>query len=272
MMRAALDFNVRQGDRPLENPDEDQLGYGELAHHIAEGLCRISSPNGYVVCIYGEWGVGKTTLLNFVRYYLKETPPRNRPIIAEFNPWWFSNDEDLLRRFFQHLQLILGEETEELRKIARLLGKLANVVSEVPTPYSLIVKLIGRILSYFGENPFEKDVYKLKSKIERLLENSGKRIVIIIDDIDRLTLCEIRQLFRVIKAVADFPNVTYLLAFDRRVVCNALEPSLGISTEDYLEKIVQYPIELPIPERYRIRNMFFSYLNSILFGDGTEDT
>lgn len=86
----------------------------------------------------------------------------------------------------------------------------------------------------------------------------------IIDDIDRLTTDEIRQLFRVIKSVADFPNVIYLLAFDKRVVIKALEKTQDIPGEEYLEKIVQTPFELPIPDKNSLRNLLLEKLNLIL--------
>ena len=57
-----------------------------------------------------------------------------------------------------------------------------------------------------------KDVEKLKTEISTLLHSQPRRIVVMIDDIDRLTSEEIRQVFRAVKSVGDFPNVTYLLS------------------------------------------------------------
>ena len=114
---------------------------------------------------------------------------------------------------------------------------------------------------------------RVGSKKIRLQSRScqnGKRaateILVMIDDIDRLTADEIRQLYRVIKSVADFPNVIYLLAFDKRVVINALEKTQDIpgAGEEYLEKIVQTPFELPIPDKNSLRSLLFEKLNLIL--------
>ncbi len=84
------------------------------------------------------------------------------------------------------------------------------------------------------------------------------------DDIDRLAADEIRQLFQVVKAVADFPNVIYLLAFDREVVVKALEVSGATNGDDYLEKIVQVPFTLPLPDRTQLQGMFFERLNRMI--------
>jgi predicted KAP-like P-loop ATPase len=104
----------------------------------------------------------------------------------------------------------------------------------------------------------------LKEKIATLLIEQNKKILVIIDDIDRLNSEEIRQIFRVIKAVADFPNIIYLLAFDKTVAVEALKSTQGISGEDYLEKIVQVPFELPIPDKYSLRNLLLKKINIIL--------
>ena len=104
----------------------------------------------------------------------------------------------------------------------------------------------------------------MKSEIATLLRNQPRRILVIIDDIDRLTSEEIRQVFRAVKSVGDFPNVTYLMAFDKRVVARSLGEIQGGSGEDYLEKIVQVPFELPLVDRASIQRLFFEQTDVIL--------
>ena len=45
---------------------------------------------GLVLAVYGAWGLGKSTLINFVRHYIDELPEETRPVVVIFNPWWFS--------------------------------------------------------------------------------------------------------------------------------------------------------------------------------------
>ena len=112
--------------------------------------------------------------------------------------------------------------------------------------------------------PKQPDTNALKQSIAETLQKQGKRIVIVIDDIDRLTPDEIRQLFRVIKAVADFPNVLYLLAFDREIVVKALTEKQDLPGDQYLEKIVQVPVNLPAPDRTALQVMLSERLGTIL--------
>jgi len=88
----------------------------------------------------------------------------------------------------------------------------------------------------------------------------------LIDDIDRLTAEEIRQLFRVVKAVADFPNVIYLLAFDIEVVVKALNSMQNTPGEQYLEKLVQLPLDLPAPDKTGLQDMLTKRLDMALTG------
>ncbi|MEJ2442662.1 MAG: P-loop NTPase fold protein, partial [Exilibacterium sp.] len=95
-----------------------------------------------------------------------------------------------------------------------------------------------------------------KQKIENLLKNSKRKILVIIDDIDRLEAKEIMAIFRMVKSVADFPNVVYLLSFDKNLISNIVKDIQNADGKDYLEKIVQYNIDLPYPDPASILTLF----------------
>lgn len=265
-MENTRELTLLSPDKALTDPKEDRLGYSPFAKHLADSLCRMSPPDGLVVAIYGPWGSGKTTLLNFLVHFIGQNPGKERPITVPFNPWWFSGHEDLTRRFFGQLRAVLAKRGMVPREVIEKLASFADLVSGAPIPYATWV---AKILSRFGKRP-EQDVAALKKSLEGALRKQARRVLVVIDDIDRLTSEEIRQLFRVVKAVADFPNVIYLMAFDRAVVTNALEGIQGVSGEAYLEKIVQAPFELPRPEKIQLRGMLFEKLNALL-GDTPEE-
>ncbi len=144
-----------------------------------------------------------------------------------------------------------------------------EAVSEIPILLSiphteLLPKWLKVIVQTAKASRQPKDVYKLKEDINKILKKQQQRILVVIDDIDRLTAEEIRQLFRVIKAVANFPNIVYLLLFDKEVVVKALAETQKIPGEAYLEKIVQVPFELPLPDKISLRRLLNEQLNSIL--------
>lgn len=122
-------------------------------------------------------------------------------------------------------------------------------------------KVIGAIV---GRQP--KDVPALKTKIAAALKEARLRVLVMVDDIDRLENTEVRQLFTVIKALADFPYVTYLLAFDHDVAARAVETDSNLPGSRYLEKIIQVPFHLPAVDRVALRNALFKRLDEVLVG------
>jgi predicted KAP-like P-loop ATPase len=248
-------------DRPGEDPASDRLGYSPFAKHLAGSILRLPSTEGLVIAVYGTWGAGKTTVLNYIKYYIGQAPQEHRPALVNFNPWWFSGTEDLIRGYFGQLQAHLGTLGRVTSSLRNKLADLSEAVSEIPLPHTSLGKPIAKLLR---SKP--KDVAKLKQEISASLVNQQRRILVTIDDIDRLAPDEIRAVFKVVKAVADFPNITYLMAFDKAVVIKSIQEIGRSSGEEYLEKIVQVPFELPLPGRLSIRSLFFDRLNAILSG------
>ncbi len=254
-------------DKPLIDPQEDQLGYALFAKHLAFSLTKMVPAEGFVVAIYGPWGSGKTTLLNFLFHYFKEAPVDEQPIIVPFNPWWFSGHEKLAKHFFDQLQASLATSEVDLANLQGKIAEFADMVSELPASIHIPYISIGKIAVEFTPMKSSvKNVIKLKMEIAEELRKQPRRIFVTVDDIDRLNPEEIRQLFGVIKSVADFPNVVYLLTFDKKVVIEALRESQGISGENYLEKIVQFPFELPLPDRSSLSRLLFARLEIIMAG------
>ena len=254
-------------DKPLIDPQEDQLGYALFARHLAFSLTKMVPAEGFVVAIYGPWGSGKTTLFNFLFHYFKEAPVDEQPIIVPFNPWWFSGHEKLAKHFFDQLQASLATSDGDLAALQGKIAEFADMVSELPASIHIPYISIGKIAVEFTPMKSSvKNVIKLKMEIAEELRKQPRRIFVTVDDIDRLNPEEIRQLFGVIKSVADFPNVVYLLTFDKKVVIEALRESQGISGENYLEKIVQFPFELPLPDRSSLSRLLFARLESIMAG------
>ncbi|CAH5073898.1 TPA: P-loop NTPase fold protein [Serratia marcescens] len=258
-------------DRPSSDPIEDLFGHAPFAESLASSICRYSSNDGLVLALYGPWGSGKSTVLSYVRHFLEQRTEEEQPTIVTFNPWWFSGQDNLARAFLGQMQAVLPAKSEKFKKLGDLLGDFAEGVGGLIDlsgmtggAGSKFGKLIGMVTK---RKP--KDVPALKSEISKVLQDAGKRILIVIDDIDRLTPEETRQLFTVIKALADFPNVIYLLAFDREVASQAIEQQSGMPGERYLEKIIQVPFELPPIDRVALRAALFKRLDDVL-GDTSD--
>lgn len=257
-------------DRPSIDPKDDLFGHAPFASSLADSLCRYPGSDGLVLALYGPWGSGKSTVLSYVQHFLEQRPENEQPVLVKFNPWWFSGQENLARAFLGQLQAVLPAKSEKFKQLGDLLADFAEGVGgliDLTGVSGGAGGLIGKLLGQVKRKP--KDVPALKDSITAILQKAGKRILVIIDDIDRLTPEETRQLFTVIKALADFPNVVYLLAFDRDVAAQAIEQQSGLPGERYLEKIIQVPFELPPVDRVALRAALFKRLDEIL-GDVPE--
>ena len=108
---------------------------------------------------------------------------------------------------------------------------------------------------------------EVKKELTELLRELKKPVFVVIDDIDRLSPEEIKLLFQLVKANADFPNLVYLLLFQRDVVEKGLENITGIDGKEFLEKIVQVGFDIPQIERSRLEKVLFSGLDKLLEQD-----
>lgn len=259
--------------KALTVPDGDKLGYRHFAKMLADGLHSMSPVDGFVVAIHGAWGAGKSSFVNFVIHYLKEFPKQDQPLIVQFNPWWFSGQEDLATRFFHFLisAITNDPDKERKKKLKKVAERISSYASQITLPVPIVGSMVKEAATVTNKALQEKaDIFTLKQEVETALAGFDGRILVVIDDIDRLTAEEIRQLFRLVKAVADFPKVIYLLAFDRRVVVNALQAPPIVSGDDYLEKIVQAPFELPNPSEDEMEQLLIDEMETLFEQTPTE--
>src|SRR6056297_3189556 len=87
-------------DRPLTDPSGDKFGRDQFAKRVAEILINKQTPDHLTIGIYGKWGEGKTSVINFIKYYL-ENDFTNQAIHLDFNPWRYKDEEQLLNSFFK---------------------------------------------------------------------------------------------------------------------------------------------------------------------------
>lgn len=266
---------VLDPDSPLKDPTDDKLGYSDFARAIARGLAQMGSSTGMVVGIYGPWGSGKTSTANFIISELEKHDKATRPVVVRFFPWWFTGDpSDLLRHFFSQLREELAAIKETASKaqeffssLGGLLDDFSDALADAPVPYLGGIAKAAKKL-----RPGKKSPAQIKDDIAQILAGQARRVIVVIDDVDRLPPSEVAQVMRLVKAIADFPNVIYILLFDREVVEKSLESAYpGIHGGSYLEKIVQVSFELPEPSTTALSSIFTDGLDVILSGISDRD-
>ncbi|MBY4587633.1 MULTISPECIES: KAP family P-loop NTPase fold protein [Rhizobium] len=208
---------------------------------------------------------------------------RRQTHIVKFNPWSFSGQENLVRAFFSELssQLQLESESWWSRQMNRIAGYLPSFGGTVATGSALAAGAslwgiaaaagaIGRALGEIGQKAFSKDasLELAKKKLAGALRTSEQRVIVVIDDLDRLMPSEMRAVFSLVKSLGDLPNVLYVLSFDDAIVHKALHQTAEKIEPDFLEKIVQVSLKLPPPWRSELHQLLYERLNAII-GDAS---
>ena len=245
-------------DRPLQLGEAlagDLLDRAGFTTRVTDVLRRISSEIGLVISIEGAWGSGKTSLLAMLEELLNAEPSEQRAVIVHFNPWLIGDRDALLRQFLASIAkaVKLTDHTKEGRRVAKELktySKAFDVLKLLPgaEPWASIIKSVVESVSNASEAVFNyktPDIEARKVALENALHQFPQRIVVLLDDLDRLYPAEAYEMVRIIKAVGDLPNVGYVLAWDEKYVSAALDKLNVPFAATYLDKVVQ--VRLPVP-------------------------
>lgn len=245
-------------DQPIAGRAEDRFNRAIFATRIAETIATRVDPSSIVLGLYGPWGDGKTSVLEMMQESLRSHP---NAIIVRFNPWHFQNEDLLLRGFFATLAEAMGQSLPSLKeKAGELLKNYGSVLSLASLTIGGVVQVSpGETAKGFGEAMSNVGLDVLRDRIERMLDEAKKRLVILIDDIDRLDRDETHAVFKLVKLSASFRHTSYVLAFDDEVVSAALGERYGAggapAGRAFLEKIVQVPLHLPPADQVSLRSL-----------------
>lgn len=243
-------------DQPIHGGanDPDLLNRLAFANHLANVLLLNYDDDCLTVSLEAEWGYGKTSVINLVKGALNEK--ESNPIIVEYNPWLAGKPESLIQDFLLQFssQLNIRDKSEVALKAAEEIiaySSLFNLAKLVPgaEPWASITE---KLLSRFGSSTKKiselkkLDLLGRKKKVDAAIKKIKNPIVVIIDDIDRLTPSETFQVLRLVKAVADFSGTSFLLAFDSNYLISVLDKNDIVNSSEYINKIIQLRVPLPV--------------------------
>ncbi|WP_324170838.1 KAP family P-loop NTPase fold protein [Sulfurimonas sp.] len=253
---------MQHRDIPENDIKNDKLNFAPFASRVSKGILNYSQDETFILSLEGEWGSGKTTLINFIKSDIK-----NDVEIVHFNPWLITDIRQVIKLFFDELMKVILSITTDAKKdeFTKDVRKLISFI--LPDDVTVGVGDVAKVKYNIAKRLEDKNrdnLEKVKEKINTYLKKLDKKIVIIIDDIDRLTDKETEFIFRLVKGIADFDNLIYILLYDKNVVSNSLLKFKAEKGQKYLEKIVQYPLSVPKPHKITIRNLLFKELDEIL--------
>lgn len=254
-------------DRPIEQASQDEFEVSPYVEGLGDFTLDCETP--LTIAVQGAWGSGKTSMMNMLQKYLEET---GRVETIWFNTWQFSQfnmDEQISLTFLEHLTKELGKAVGDKNGHAQEIGKKVLGVTKGLAA--------GLVSNYFGDDlgkvtkelvGVDKDediadkILHLKNDFQQLIntvaEDGKKRVVIFIDDLDRLQPIHAIELLEVLKLFVDCENCIFVLAIDTAVVFQGIRAKYGdISQEkaqSFFDKIIQLPFNMPVAN-YKLETM-----------------
>ena len=199
-------------DEPIqdkEGEEEDVFGFEDDAKNFADQVLNNESSNSIVFGIDAPWGSGKSSYLYFCKQYWKEYNDKNKDknkdslIIFEFNPLRFGKSSDVFEMFTKELLKKIDENyfnpeaSSEFKKYIKLISSINFGPFGISLPFS--------------NNTNSEEAFK---NLEEYLKNFNKKIIVLIDDLDRIPLEKVKTVIDIVKKSFVLPNVTYVLCYD----------------------------------------------------------
>jgi hypothetical protein len=247
MSRASNLLGDDPRDGSEERPDElDRTGFVDYVGGLVNRVREQSDSS--VMALIGEWGSGKSSILSqLCKNFREDDGPWT---IVEFNPWSYPNPESLQAGFFAELRAQLPKEARggDLRK---KIGELSKAVS----PYSKVISVVGvdpsDSFKALGEALVgDTSVTASARAVAEELRKAARPILVVLDDLDRLTPDELLAVLKLVRHVGRLPHVFYLLGYDEETLLDVLGQTSLVGTSptrarDYLEKIIQVRLDMP---------------------------
>lgn len=277
-------------DRAIDAIKDDKFGFKEHAKRLARLVAGTNSPEYISVGISGSWGSGKSSMLNLVKCYLTnmghyhksiidgETPKNKKqwkatekklrkemPIVVEFDPWFFGSEERIIQAFFDRLAKATSDEDAVISRDLKSLSKCLGAMSAVNPAFSIAESITNFTNEFiFGEEP--KDFFDIKERLKKNLNSidKNKRIVVLIDDMDRLQADETLTMLKIIRLVTDLPRINTIVAFDQEATAKTIEKRVSGDGLGFIKKMINVPTYLPRITNERIMNHFTDQLLQFL--------
>lgn len=254
------------GDEEKDTQDQDLLGMSDTAVRFADRVLNGNSPKSLVFGIDAPWGIGKSSFVNFCSEYWSRKY-KDKVIVYRFEPLRFEAKTDLLQRFVDDLVVTI-QRSEFIPELRTIVSRYRRLISG----NSKISFLGGAIDLRPGGWTVEDSIVELESALSRI----KKKIVVVVDDLDRLKYSKIKEILFAIQKGFKFPNISYVLCYDTdNIVSLKSNNQDAEEVREFLEKFVNIKISLfpdaSILAKFVSENFAEAIHNNLNIGNRTID-
>ncbi|UKJ23768.1 KAP family NTPase (plasmid) [Enterobacter mori] len=260
---------------PVLKTEDDRYGYTAIAEGLARSISALDENVSTVIGIEGQWGSGKTSLLNLLTEQLKTQVPATTQIVV-FSPWVNSPDESPVNALMMTIAARLARlDTSAMAQVGKAVPLAETIVSyaqQTSRRLAHVTRFAGNFVQGLGLvadgmdalagtnlSGREQTAAELRADIEGKIVALGVSFIVVIDDLDRLEPAQAVEVLRMVRSVADFSRFRYVMCYDRDVLAHAVETGLGVQNgKRYLQKIIPLSFSLPRPESFDLRREFIA--------------
>lgn len=237
-------------DNPLGLARPDLLNRENLAKHISKEIeATVSSESSFAIGISSEWGNGKTSFFDLLERHLNT----DLNIIVKVNPWINHDSKNIVKDFFNALGSRLSKYNSGLSPIIKKYAEILVGIGD-----ENINKILNPLLNSESKN---ETIISEFEQINSVIKSLDKKLVVFIDDLDRLYKEEIIEVVKLIRNSANFGNTVFIVAYDRNYIINAIKDINNYNPEYFLEKIFQLEIRLPNFEEQIIQKRIYELIS-----------
>lgn len=238
-------------DVPIQNQSEDLFEYEKFTQRLVSCLKEFRSKDGLVVALNGEWGSGKTSVINLIKTELAKD--ENLKVVS-YSYWWYEGKKEVISAFLFGLSEAIGELKNSEKIISTILNFIQPLasVADCCTGTGISSKVLEISKCLFNPVSLEQQFNSIKD----FLRKQTSQIVIFIDDLDRMNPDDSIEVYKLLKTIGRLPNVTFVIVYDKAQANRAILQKYPSEGKNFLEKVIQVSFDMPEPSSEKLFKVF----------------
>lgn len=234
--------------------DYDLLNRKSIINQLYNTIINCEPATNFTIGLNGKWGSGKTTIIKNVLRIMNDNDLLDNYVIVNFNPWKYDDEKVILKAFLNeilnNIQFSIDESTKET-----LIQDVINVVFD--SKIASLGNLLNKEFKKLNTEP------EISSVVNNYLLNNDKKMLIIIDNLDRIDSEKAFFLIKCIDSIIKFKKTINILLYDEDIIDEILDQKFN-NGKKYMNKLVQLKIDVPEVDIYTLNNIKEKIANNLL--------
>lgn len=246
-------------DWPIESAEQDIFELKDEAEKIAKGISNVDRKKTWSFAITAPWGTGKTSFMNMVIEQVK-TSHKDEFEFVQFNPRDCKSYQSIQEEFFSLIACVLSKYD----------SRCSSTIKDYMASLQLIDNrgIVEKIINFYKI----WDKGDLKESIGKSFESLSKRVLVVIDDFDRLQKEEILEVLKLIDSNAAFKNLIFLTAYDKKQVNKALGDAYKTEDACFVDKFFSLEFQIPSRPYTYVSQFIIDNMCAMIKADSSEKT